>query len=156
MHDDEAARDATQEALISIARHIGSFDGRSRYTTWSYRIAANAALDEARRSRRRPVVPIEEEGRTDRAHAPDFAPGLVLRFGVEEALRRLPSEQEEVIRLRYGLGLDYAEIADHLRIPIGTVRSRLARGRLALARILQPQAEGNPSPTAHVQGGEER
>ena len=50
------ALDATQEALISIATKIGTFDGRARFTTWCYRIATNAALDEARRRGRRPVA----------------------------------------------------------------------------------------------------
>ena len=74
----EDALDATQEALIAIARRIGSFDGRAAFTTWVYRVATNAALDELRRRRRRPEpvdvpeapspAPVDPfEGRVERA-----------------------------------------------------------------------------------------
>lgn len=156
MRDEEAARDAAQEALISIARHVRAFDGRSRYSTWSYRIATNAALDEMRRASRRPVVSLLEEERTlESSSLPDVAGELVMRLSIDEALSRLSLEQQEVIRLRHGLGLDYSEMAERLCVPIGTVRSRLSRARLALGRMLEPSAEGNSPTVAHVQGDEE-
>jgi RNA polymerase sigma-70 factor (ECF subfamily) len=63
------ALDATQEALIAIARGIGRFDGRARFSTWAYRVTTNACLDELRRRRRRPLV-----GLPDEAAAPHAAP----------------------------------------------------------------------------------
>lgn len=134
----EDALDAAQEALISIARGIGSFDGRSAFTTWIYRVATNAALDELRRRRRRPT-PVDElpepaapgSGIDDRVGA---------QLDVDAALAQLPEEFRVAVVLRDLCDLDYAEIASVLDVPPGTVRSRIARGRAALAEML-----GNPT-----------
>lgn len=126
----EDARDATQEALISVARSIGRFDGRSAFTTWVYRVATNAALDEARRRSRRPV-PSESAGETAaRGPGPD---SVVDRLDLDAALSRIPDEFRAAVVLRDVCDLDYAQIAEVLGIPGGTVRSRIARGRAALA-----------------------
>jgi RNA polymerase sigma-70 factor (ECF subfamily) len=138
----EDALDATQEAMIAIARGIARFDGRSAFTTWLYRVATNAAIDEGRRRARRPP-PVES--------LPDIVAGLGsstearvdARVDVDAALARLPEEFRVVVVLRDLCDLDYAEIADALALPPGTVRSRIARGRAALAEIL-----GNPRPPA--------
>jgi len=137
----EDALDATQEALVSIARGITRFDGRSALTTWIYRVATNAALDELRRQRRRPL-PVEElpepvvggSGIDDRVGA---------RLDVDAALAHLPEEFRVAVVLRDLCDLDYAEIAAVLDVPPGTVRSRIARGRAALAELL-----GNPTASA--------
>ena len=136
LRDEELAADAAQEAMLSIARHIRTFDGRSRYTTWSYRIAVNAALDEARRAGRRKTLPLKE---TAVEETISFEGAVSTRIGVAQALERLPAEQSEALRLRHGLDLDYAAIAEILHVPIGTVRSRLARGRVQLAALLRDE-----------------
>ena len=127
----EDALDATQEALLAIARRIDTFDGRARFTTWCYRVATNAALDEARRRARRPapvdVVPEPRSG----TRALDDA--VADHLDVDAALGRLSPEHRAAVALRDLVGLDYAEIAAVLDIPPGTVRSRIARGRAALA-----------------------
>lgn len=126
----EDARDAAQEALISVARSIGRFDGRSAFTTWLYRVATNAALDEARRRARRPV-PSESAG-----DAPARGPGpdsVVDRLDLDAALGTIPIEFRTAVVLRDLCDLDYAQISEVLDIPPGTVRSRIARGRAALA-----------------------
>jgi len=129
----EDALDATQEALISVARSIGRFDGRSAFTTWLYRVATNAALDEARRRSRRPV-PSESAGESPaRGPGPDAVAG---RLDLDAALSRLPEEFRAAVVLRDVCDLDYAQIAEVLNIPGGTVRSRIARGRAALAHEL--------------------
>jgi RNA polymerase sigma-70 factor, ECF subfamily len=128
-NSDDAA-DATQEALIAIARGIHRFDGRSRFTTWMYRVATNAALDEARRRRRRPVA---SGYLPERASGADAMAGVDARLDVDAALATLPLEYRAAVALRDLAGLDYAEIATVLDIPIGTVRSRIARGRATLA-----------------------
>jgi RNA polymerase sigma-70 factor (ECF subfamily) len=132
----EDALDATQEALVAVARRIGSFDGRAQFTTWLYRVATNAALDEVRRRRRRPT-PAEDEvlDRTSAAVASTPSPErtVTARLDVDAALARLPEEFRTAVVLRDLLDLDYAEIAEVLDVPVGTVRSRIFRGRKALA-----------------------
>ena len=126
----EDALDATQEALIAIARGIVRFDGRSRFTTWMYRVATNAALDEGRRRSRRPIA---SESVPEWSAGIDETAAVDARLDVDQALAALPPDYRAAVALRDLAGLDYAEIADVLDIPIGTVRSRIARGRAALA-----------------------
>ena len=126
----EDALDATQEALIAISRGIHRFDGRSRFTTWMYRVATNAALDEARRRKRRPLA---TEHLPEPANRPDETAAVDARLDVDAALATLPADYRAAVALRDLAGLDYAEIASVLEIPIGTVRSRIARGRALLA-----------------------
>ena len=142
------ALDATQEALIAIARKIGSFDGRAKFSTWVYRVATNAALDEARRRTRRPV-PFEslpESGRSSRTASTDAA--IVDRLDVDAALAHLTPEYRAAVALRDLVGMDYAEIAEVLDIPPGTVRSRISRGRAALADLLGNRETPSEHPTA--------
>jgi RNA polymerase sigma-70 factor (ECF subfamily) len=142
------AFDATQHALISITRSITRFDGRAAFTTWSHRIAVNAALDEVRRARRRAVPASDHLETHDPAAPPAAGPERVAdRLDLAAALADLPEDFRIAVVLRDVADLDYAEIATTLDIPIGTVRSRIARGRAALATAL-----GNPDPAADVQG----
>ncbi len=137
-HPDDAL-DATQEALLAVTRGIHRFDGRSRFSTWVYRVATNAALDELRRRRRRPepTETLPEPG----GDAPSMTDGVDARIDVDAALAQLPEEFRVAVVLRDLADLDYAEIAEILEIPPGTVRSRISRGRAALAAVL-----GNPAP----------
>lgn len=139
--NDSDALDATQEALIAVVRGLPRFDGRSRFGTWSYRVATNACLDELRRRNRRP-----DPGLPEHEHAPAGDPSGVAehvanRLDVDAALQQLPEEYRVPVVLRDLAGLDYAEIAATLEIPPGTVRSRISRGRAALADRLA----GNPT-----------
>jgi RNA polymerase sigma-70 factor (ECF subfamily) len=138
------AQDATQEALIAIARGLASFDGRAAFTTWSYRVATNACLDELRRRSRRPLPwagdEMPESPMADPAPPPDH---VADRLDVDAALARLPEEFRVAVVLRDLCDMEYADIAGMLDLPPGTVRSRIARGRAQLARFL-----GNPSPSA--------
>jgi RNA polymerase sigma-70 factor, ECF subfamily len=134
------AEDATQEALIALARGIASFDGRAAFTTWSYRVATNACLDELRRRARRPVPAATDEiVVVDRSPLPDDVGD---RLDIDAALTHLPDDFRIVVVLRDLCDLEYAEIAALLDLPPGTVRSRIARGRAQLARHL-----GNPEAT---------
>lgn len=152
--NDADALDAAQETCITIARRLDRFEGRSSFGTWAYRVATNTALDELRRRRRRPE-PVDEL--TDRASTPQ-APGhdqqLADRLAIDEALGALGPDYRAAVVLRDQLGLDYAEIANVLEIPVGTVRSRIARGRAALADRLRPDptdTDGNQTPSDDVQ-----
>ena len=150
---DADADDATQDGLVAIARGVaaGRFDGRSAFGTWAYRVTTNACLDELRRRGRRPGVASDEDLERALAAAGGGAPGAAAgadaavaeRLDVDAALRRLPLDFRAPVVLRDLCGLDYAEIAEVLAIPPGTVRSRIARGRAALVPLL-----GNPAPPA--------
>ena len=134
--EESDALDACQEALIAIARGLDRFDGRSSFATWTYRVATNACLDELRRRRRRPLPAPPPEAAT----TADVAAEASTRLDVDAALARLPHEYRTAVVLRDLAGLSYEEIAETLAVPVGTVRSRIARGRAALVPLL---TEGN-------------
>ena len=132
----EDALDATQEAMIAIVRGIDRFDGRSAFTTWMYRVVTNAALDELRRKQRRPDPVDVEHHRVDgRPDPPSTAPSASGSTSTPRS-RTLPTDFRVAVVLRDLLDLDYAQIAEVLEIPAGTVRSRIARGRALLATAL--------------------
>ena len=136
--NDADAQDATQEALIAITRGLPRFHGRAKFSTWAYRVATNAALDELRRRSRRPVPTLSEAN--DRlAHAPtaDDPAAVAARLDLDAALAQLPEEFRAPVVLRDVAGCDYAEIGSILSIPPGTVRSRIARGRARLAEAMR-------------------
>jgi RNA polymerase sigma-70 factor (ECF subfamily) len=140
----EDALDATQEAMIAIARGITRFDGRSAFSTWCYRIATNAALDELRRTRRRPVV-AHPDGPEPVAGGSGPDDVVAARLDVDAALQRVPEEFRVAVVLRDLCDLDYAEIAAVLDVPPGTVRSRISRGRAILVEQLGEPAGGPAS-----------
>jgi RNA polymerase sigma-70 factor (ECF subfamily) len=150
---DADALDATQEALIAVVRGLPRFDGRSRVSTWTYRIATNAALDELRRRRRRPV-PIDQGpaavGPARQSVGRDHAEVVVAQEVIDGALAGLTPEFRAAVVLRDLCGLDYAQVAEVLEVPPGTVRSRIARGRAQLADALggnQSPSPGRPNDT---------
>lgn len=147
------ADDATQEAMISIVRGLPRFDGRAAVSTWIYRIATNAALDELRRRKRRPGLHAVRDD-DDRAEPEVVDPlgqrrveGVVDRLAVDAALEQLPEEFRVAVVLRDVADLDYAEIATALDVPVGTVKSRIARGRSQLVAILGNRDDGRQRPT---------
>ena len=132
-----------------MVRGLHRFDGRAAFGTWCYRIATNACLDELRRRRRRPTVGLpDHEVRPASTGAPVDG-GVVDRLAIDDAMAGLPAEFRAAVVLRDLCQLDYAEIAEVLGIPAGTVRSRIARGRSALANTLgagEPSAQpGRPT-----------
>jgi len=142
--------DAAQEALLAVVRGLGRFDGRAAFSTWIYRVTTNACLDELRRRRRRPLPALDEERPADgRSGPPDHATAVAARLDLDAALVQLPPDFRAAVVLRDLCGLDYAQIADVLGIPPGTVRSRIARGRGQLADLLVGNPErsaGRPTP----------
>jgi RNA polymerase sigma-70 factor (ECF subfamily) len=150
----EDALDATQEALIAVARGISRFDGRAAFSTWCYRIATNAAIDELRRSRRRPL-PAHPDAPEPVAAASGPDEVVAARLDVDAALQHVPEEFRVAVVLRDLCDLDYAEIGQVLDVPPGTVRSRISRGRAMLVEQLGPSAgpafSGNPVPASERQ-----
>lgn len=145
LKDPELARDAVQDACISIFRHIGEFRGDSSLETWMTRIVMNAALGYVRRSRCRPATtPLEDEetgGPVTRLF--DSGPSPLeltsreeIRQRIREGLERLRPKHREVI-LRHDLGEENIEsIAEDLGLPVGTIKSRLFYGRQQLRLAL--------------------
>ena len=157
--NDADALDATQDALIAIVRGLPRFDGRSRFSTWAYRIATNTCLDELRRRKRRPDLGLVDDlGTTEaglengsavnggRVGGDGVGDEIADRMAIDAALARLSPEFRAAIVLRDLCQLDYTEIAAVLDVPIGTVRSRIARGRGQLADLLRPSEGGNSTP----------
>jgi len=148
------ADDATQMALISIVKNLEKFDGRARFTTWSYRIATNAAIDELRRRKRRDADSIDDEdGHLQIAAAGNMGEAVAASIDVNDALEQLSEDFRIPVILRDLVGMDYDQIAETLDIAPGTVRSRIARGRGKLADIIGDVTNGgNQNPVRDVQG----
>ncbi len=146
--NDADAADACQEALMAIVRGLPRFDGRSSFKTWSYRVATNATLDELRRRKRRPLAVDTDDTPDAPSDEPSFEDRFTENARLDAALRQLSEEFRVPVVMRDVGGLDYAEIAESLDIPPGTVRSRIARGRRQLADILTPDISGGREPAA--------
>lgn len=132
------AEDACQEALLAVAKGIGGFAGRSRFTTWLYPVVANSAFATYRRMRRT----ASDAGLDQAPEVADPARVSVLagtRLDLVEALDKLRVAQPHVVEavvLRDLMGLEYAEIAERLDVPLGTVKSRINHGRAGLRELL--------------------
>ena len=143
--DPEEARDAAQEALITCWRKLDQFRGESAFTTWLHRVTVNACYDQLRKRRRQPMLHLvaEEDDRQSEAGpaAPDHAEGIVTSAEVAAALREVPEEFRAALVLADVEDVPYDEIAAILEVAVGTVKSRVHRGRVALARALGMQRE---------------
>lgn len=132
--DRQTAEDATQEVFIKVFRTIATFDGRSRFSTWLYRVTRNVCLDMSRAGRRvpPPVDPVTIEPLT----TPDFTDEVVLSRTLEQAIRALPPEDRDALNAVTLFGLSYADAASALGVPQGTVKSRVHRARRTLTTLL--------------------
>jgi RNA polymerase sigma-70 factor (ECF subfamily) len=131
------AEDVAQEAFLRAFRSIGSFRGQSAFRTWLFQIAINAARTyrRTREGRREDVKGGAME--FDTTPGPEsLERALIARDRVRRALATLPSDLREAVVLRDVNGLDYREIAQALGIPMGTVESRIFRGRARLKHAL--------------------
>ena len=131
------AEDALQVALLSAWKYLHAFQGRSRFSTWLYRIAHNAALAVARQRRPEPVDPSDVEITGPRTVDPrSFVSEIADRDAVTRALTLVQPDFRAALVLREYGGLSYEEIAQVQGIRIETVKTRIARARQALARLL--------------------
>jgi RNA polymerase sigma-70 factor, ECF subfamily len=145
--DPEEAADAVQEALISAFRNAASFRGEAAVTTWLHRIVVNACLDRVRRRQARPTVPLADR---EVAQPRDEHAVTELQLDVRAALARLPEPQRLALVLVDMEDLPVAEAARLLGVAEGTIKSRCARGRMAIAQHLRSAAEGNPDAVPRV------
>jgi RNA polymerase sigma-70 factor (ECF subfamily) len=143
----QAAEDAAQEAFVSAWRNIGTLRGEA-FRPWVLRIAANLCRDELRRRVRRPSSSLNAALEAGVPEPPDDDPlpedtalNAELRAGLDAALAALPDDQRTAIVLCDVDGLDYSEIAAVMNTSLGTVKSRIARGRLRLREALLRQPE---------------
>jgi RNA polymerase sigma-70 factor (ECF subfamily) len=154
--DEDLAADAAQEAFISAFKSISSFRGGS-FKAWLMRTVTNACYDELRRQKRRPTTPLEpdtEEGEemdsprwlADPGMTPDQeAEAEELEHALQHCLNNLPLEFKTVVVMADIQGMDYSEVSVAVRVPLGTIKSRLARARLRLRECLQGFSELLPA-----------
>lgn len=141
----EDAADMTQEAFLKVWQGLPSFQGDSSFSTWLYRLTNNVCIDFLRREKkRRGDASLDDEDRELASTLADPAPTpqrtleqRELQQAVADGLAKLSEEHRQVLVLREINGLSYEEIGQVLRLSAGTVKSRIARARLALANFLR-------------------
>jgi RNA polymerase sigma-70 factor (ECF subfamily) len=155
LRDEEQARDAVQDAFLKAYVNLGRFEGRSSFYTWLYRLVMNLCLDAKRRDRSVRTVESAEPPDLERIATPDVrgadegpwraheeGPEAAvdrreLRSALARAIDELPEAARETLILRELEGLSYAEIAESLQIPKGTVMSRLHYARRRVQELLR-------------------
>jgi RNA polymerase sigma-70 factor (ECF subfamily) len=137
--DADTAADVAQDTFLTLLRKLDGFRGDAAFTTWLHRVAVNACYDELRRKRRRPMLhvgahdgPAHEPG----PPAPDHADEVAGTRDVAAALASIPEEFRVTLVLADVQDMAYEQISKVLDVPVGTVKSRVHRGRLALAEAL--------------------
>ena len=157
--DREEAADLAQEAFLKAWQGLSSFQGESSFSTWIYRLTTNVCIDYLRRKKRRqevePAVSLDDE---DSGWAEPADAGQDPQRKLEEAersralsrgLERLPEHQRQVLVMRELSGLSYQEIGAATGLDLGTVKSRIARARLALRKILLEDGNFFDSPSSN-------
>ncbi|CCW35816.1 RNA polymerase, sigma-24 subunit, RpoE [Chthonomonas calidirosea] len=148
----DEAGDITVEAFLRVYQAINSFRGDANFSTWLYRIVTNVYLDRRKRQKNRKTlsleeyVELEESQVTRQIEDPSPGPEELAEAQqrqelLQKAIESLPEYQRAMIVLYHVDGLSYEEIAEVLSLPIGTVKSRLNRARLALREKLEPIRE---------------
>jgi RNA polymerase sigma-70 factor (ECF subfamily) len=150
----EDAEDAAQEAFLAALRKAASFRRAAAFSTWLYRIAVNAATDQARRRGRARLAALDPED-AGLAVAPgsELGEAVASAVAVQTALVKVPEEFRVAVVLCDLYRIPYADAAQILEVPVGTVKSRVFRGRLALADHLGENPEAEPTrPPLRVAG----
>ncbi len=140
----EDAQDLVQEVLVRVQRGLRTYTPGS-LRAWLGRITTNAFLDDARRRTRRPQVALPDDPDLVLPASPsaaDAAAAAGLPAHLQELLAELPEDYRVAVVLSDVAGLPYADIAEQLDVPVGTVRSRIHRGRLALREALDRTEKG--------------
>jgi RNA polymerase sigma-70 factor (ECF subfamily) len=157
------AQDAAQETFVKAYLSLDSFRGESKFSVWLYRTANNVCIDMLRK-KTVPTVSLsvsDEDGEDAELSLPDerFSPETELekkelRWAVNRAMAKLPEKYAQVLTLRHVAGQSYEEISETLNLDIGTVKSRIFRGRKKLCAILSE--DGNffdAQSSKHGKGG---
>jgi RNA polymerase sigma-70 factor (ECF subfamily) len=146
MRERSDAFDATQETFLMLFRKGSTFSGDSAFSTWLYRVAVNVCNDLLRKRARTPLLEREEEApeRPDQ-HDPEVSELVTMRLDLRRALQELPEDYREAVAMHDLGGVPYEEIAKATGVAVGTVKSRISRGRKQLARILEQPQVAEPS-----------
>jgi RNA polymerase sigma-70 factor, ECF subfamily len=148
MGDRSEALDASQEIFLTLWRRAGSFRGDSSFSTWLYRIGINTCHDLLRKRKRVPQPHEEPPEPVD--GRPGMEEAVTLRMDLAQALAGIQSDYRDAVLMHDLGGVPYDEIARLTGVPVGTVKSRISRGRRALAAALEhpPSAESSKPPRA--------
>ncbi|WP_297235042.1 RNA polymerase sigma factor [uncultured Flavonifractor sp.] len=153
------ALELSQEAFLNAWKGLGKFQGDSSFATWLYRLTSNVCIDFLRKEKRRGAlsmtISLDDEEEARQAELPDerYSPHVEAerrerRETLRAGLASLSEEHRKVLILRELEGLSYGEIAQTLELEEGTVKSRIARARLALRNYLKKQGNFFDSPTS--------
>ncbi len=137
LNNRDTALDAVQETFITVYRKAQQFSGASAFSTWLYRIAVNTCYDQLRRSKRHQAQPLPEVAEPADTRSQDLLGSVELRPDLEQALAGLAPEFRVAVVLSDLEGLPLQAVAEALDVPIGTVKSRVFRGRRLLAEHLR-------------------
>jgi RNA polymerase sigma-70 factor, ECF subfamily len=144
---EEDARDVTQETFLRAFRALSGFKGDAKFSSWLYRIALNLCRDWMRKERRAPLVAMPEDVDVEQLAVrqgpvetvEDLAARAELSREVAKAMERLPAEQRQAIILKEYHGLTFQEIADLMKCPLSTVKTRVYQGLSTLRKQLGEQ-----------------
>lgn len=139
MNDRERALDATQDTFLTVFRKAEQFKGNSALGTWIYRIAVNTCYDQIRRAKRQRTEVLPEHVDPSDPSAEEALESAALRPEILQALETIPVEFRAAVILSDIEGISLPETAQILGVPVGTVKSRLFRGRRLLAKRLGNQ-----------------
>lgn len=140
MGNREQALDAVQETFLTTFRKASQFRGNSALGTWIYRIAVNTCYDQLRKQRRRMTAPMPDHVDPADHAAEDAVDSAGIRPEIQRALTAIPADFRTAVILSDIEGMGLPEVAEILGIPIGTVKSRVFRGRRLLADELGNQS----------------
>ena len=141
----EDAEDATQEAFLAALRKAATFRRAAAFSTWLYRIAVNAATDQARRRGRARLTTLDPDDAGVAADpGGDLGEAVTAAVAIQTALTKVPEEFRVAVVLCDLYRIPYADAAKILEVPVGTVKSRVFRGRIALATCLGGSDDPDP------------
>jgi RNA polymerase sigma-70 factor, ECF subfamily len=135
--DRNDAADAVQDTFVNVYRRAQSFRGDSAFSTWLYRIAINASKDVLRRKLRAPLPQEQDEAHEVAADGPEIADRVAAHSDLAAALAKLPDDYREAVVMFDIGGIPYEEIATITGAALGTVKSRISRGRRRLAELME-------------------
>ena len=146
MRDRNAALDAVQETFVTVFRKADRYQAKAAFSTWLYRVAVNTCYDQLRKAKRRRTEPLPETTDPADPKTDDLINAVELRPDIEQALQAISEEFRSAVVLVDLEGLALEQAAQILDVPIGTVKSRVFRGRKMLAESLGNLRAGSRHP----------